>query len=254
MLASGKRIRVEPDDAVELADKITDNKRVDKTKRILSATLRAGAEVYVHGLLSHDVDPEYMPTQYRGAGRRAPVLRPSPDHAMVISSTPLHRSFLKRAKFHALWALVYLLAALALNAHNADYHVNLWSGQQQNAHVVRKWTLSSHDEDGYQSPYYRIRVVDAQNRHSEHSIGLNHYQRLKAGVRVALLVSPRRPAAAQLGRQASLSLANLAMAAALLIALQIGYLSLREKTRPWHRRKVEHRGIGGLPGNNPIKS
>jgi len=120
-LASGERVRVEPDDRTLLADDITSSDIVavggdsDERLRRRRLELRPGQTAYLSGVLEHGHDPAFAGRGGYRDGGDGLVLRPPQDGPMVASSAPLTREHRQRARFHGGWLLTLLVPLLLVH-------------------------------------------------------------------------------------------------------------------------------------------
>jgi hypothetical protein len=153
--ASGRRIRVESTRKVELIDDMDGVIRVNLTKRLRVAELTPGEEVFAHGWLSEEQDPE-QPGGYRG-NPHGLVLRPGGRKGhLLLSSEPLGERFRRRARVHLGYVAGILAFGLVTNGIMLPYYSRLLAGQTDRAVVTNLKHIVRPDSEGSDDHDYRV--------------------------------------------------------------------------------------------------
>lgn len=155
--AVGRRTRVEPRDDVLLVDAMDRKASGKSRRRICSAELRKGEEVWASGELVSAVDPESPGGGYRGGAGL--VLRAPPGQRMLLSSEPLGARFEAKARFHVRAALFLALAAvISCSLCFGSYGVRLFAGETR-ASTITKLEEYVVDTDNGSTKYFGVAVT-----------------------------------------------------------------------------------------------
>ncbi len=244
-LFDGRRVRVEPDDAIELLDPLDGKVMVNRNQRILSADLVADEQVFVSGTLVRARDPEAEQTGYRGEGTEL-VLRPPKDVPMWLSSMPLGWIFETKARFFGRWAWAFFALFLLFQAFDSPYHVNLAAGEVHTGMVVRHWT-EVEKEDGKPDQVTHKVEVETGATITSHTVSTSEHQVLTPGVKLKMLVTPWWPEQAQIGVRAGESVVGLLVGFWWIGGLFIWFWTRWRKERHWSHRQVVDSESGRLP-------
>ncbi len=114
--ATGDRVRVMADDDVKLMDALDGKIFVNRTSRICTAELTPGERVSAFGQLSRGLDPEAAQGMGYRSGAVGWVLWPPEGARMLISSYPIDRPFLGRARRIWRWAVLLLAVVIVTQA------------------------------------------------------------------------------------------------------------------------------------------
>lgn len=239
-------VRIDPPRNVDVADALDQKVWIDRTKRVLSAELVPGEEIYARGRL------EQSGVARPGAAYRDVAwgwaLVPT-DGQMLLSSEPLGAGLRQRASFHRGYAAI---AALLL----CVVQLSLWSfyarvaGETTIATVTGTRYYQTTDSDGDSQDHYVLELaidasIDASIDESEVHVGESAYRALDRGSRV-----PVRRASYDnwnLGESPTLAIWHGLALVGIALVWAIMYAVRRRSTRPWFRRKVKETGPGRLP-------
>ncbi|MCA9668863.1 MAG: hypothetical protein KC503_24885 [Myxococcales bacterium] len=218
-LENGQRVRVEPDDNVRLVDDLSPGERIGRAERERRAELQVGEEVYVDGLLERD-------------GQQM-VMRPHAGR-MLLSTRPLSDVFALRARHHRFWAILVLLAIVAVQyVFHKPYLIGALTFGEGTAVVIGKSVKKVKRKRGY-STYYLIHVVIAQTGQVFRE-AMTHYswQTLQRGSRVPVVYNPSFARYAQVGPAVAEPFEKIFFSFWLL-PLFAGYLTRLSKVRLWY--------------------
>ena len=254
----GLLIRVEPDARVLVETQIAVGQRHSRDSRTRVAEIRAGARVRITGELMGGGRP--------GAGVIDPVYRDAPSSAvlvppgagrMVVSAEPPGETATRRARFHAVWALV-LTASLAILGGVAarEYLVLVADGDtlQATPTATRRWEeyVKPKNHSGYWVSHYGVRArasVGGETVTVEDECGGAVYQCVKNGdcPRLPFVVSAHLPGVHQIGLEANLPEGTLVLLILSTLMLLVLYPASSMGTRSWYAKlRVRDSGSGSL--------
>ena len=239
-LANGQLVLVEPPKNVDVADALDQKVWIDRNKRVLSAELVPGEQIYARGRLERS-DRAVPGGAYRDV-TWGWALRPT-DGQMLLSSEPLGAGMRQRAAFHrrnAWWALVLLVATQL----SLVWFYGRLAAPTERMTVQAKRFYYSTDSEGDRTDHHMITI-----RGVEVEIDDDDYEAILEGTKLPVRVSSLTNW--NLGSSATLRTWHGAIIATAPFVFWIGYRARRQSTRPWFRRKVNESGAGRLP--NPPK-
>jgi hypothetical protein len=244
--ASGRRIRVEPDEDVMLVDAMDGVIRVDLTKRVCVAELVPDEEIFAIGELRLAPDPEAPLWGYRERAEGY-LLVPPRGRSMLLSSEPLGTRFARRAAFHLRWAVIAAVAALTFNALFASFHARRWLGKTVDVRVTQLRQYEDSDDDDH----FQVTMRDADNFIFSDEVSRSDFSRLREGDTIqARYVSSWRSATA-IGPDATAH-SRAYFAVPLLGVIALAYLLRARSTRPWYdHKKLVEMGSGRLADSEP---
>lgn len=237
----GLRVRVEPPEDVVLVDALDETHPISNTGRTGTRTrsggLDEGEEVYALGKLVNAPDPE-APSGYRSHAVR-PVLRGGRAR-MLISSEPLARRFLSRARFHAAFAVLVAVVTAILHFMLLDYHALASSGVQEQATVQSIRTWQTRGKSGTLE-HASVRVRLADGREPEWEVEPHTTGPVVQGSQTPV-VRNRNFVHLGSGPNVSIGMAFASTWAFGLVGVFYGLLTYRR--RPWYERKLRERTQG----------
>jgi hypothetical protein len=240
-LADGTRVRVEAPRDVDVADDLDQKVLVSRTSRVLSAELVPGEELHVRGWLERGGDALPAEAGYRDV-TWGWVLRAGRGR-MLLSSAPLGKGLQQRAAFHRRYGrrALALLAGIQLSL--AWYYARA-TGDVEIAQLVDRHHTTHEDSDG--DTVHDYDVVIRLHDGSLHTVDIEGDDFLRAIPQSKVMI--RRGALGwKLGARSTLSYSHGAVMLGLVLLFAFAYHSRRRSTRPWFRRRVDHRGAGRLP-------
>lgn len=237
-LPNKQLVLVEPPKNVDVADALDQKVWIDRNKRVLSAELLPGEQIFARGRLERS--DRAVATPSTGAYRDVEwgwALRPI-DRQMLLSSEPLGAGLRKRADFHrgAAWTAVAIIVTAMMTL--LPFFTRL-AGHTETRTVISANESESTDSDGDTTVDYD---VDIEGR----SIGVSgaDYSRVSAGSIVPVRVGAT---GWDLGAVATIHLLH-CLALVVTASIFWSWYGLRRRsTRPWFRRKVHEANTGRLP-------
>lgn len=128
-LATGERVRVEPDPDVMLVDDLDVVERRGADRIVRAAKLTAGEHATVSGQLTRGFNPRAQHTGYRQA-EGGFLLVPAPGERMMVSAEPLADRYVRRATAHRTFSLVFAVAfAVATGLLYGTFHLHAVTGR-----------------------------------------------------------------------------------------------------------------------------
>jgi hypothetical protein len=245
----GARIRVEPDAKAYLVDDLDGIVCVNTARRVRIAELTPGEEVYVHGVLSHGLDPEAS-AGYRD-DHHALVLRSPARRPMLLSSEPLGERFLQRARLHGGVAAFLLVVFAIWQLILLPYHARVAVGESVEATIVKLNHYTTTDSEGDVVNHYQLQTSVPRLGGFKDEVSHETFAQLREGQRVPVVVAPRIYPwvdRAIFGARASLHVAEEIVLALSLALAAVGYFYHARSSLPWYRRKVNESYSGRLPG------
>ena len=244
VLASGQRVRVEPDQGVRLVDDLDAGVRTSADTRVRTGRLEHGEAVYVSGVLERGVDPR---AGYRGESDVL-ILRPPKRHRMLLSTRPLEHEARRRGRQSLRGASLTVLATVATLAALHWPFLALAHGHRLTTGVVLDKTIEHDDET---RRLVTVEVADDGYVFRE-VLEERDYERIERGARVPLVQSTEWTEYAQLGQAPAEPLQLLLMTLAWLIALAVGFEYIRRRSIPWYEQaRVEQTVAGPRPPFEP---
>jgi hypothetical protein len=258
VLASGERVRVEPDDTVLLAS-VLEQTSSGTNPRIRVARILDGERAYVVGDLAvetvgqadtRDVGP------YRGANPTSFVLRRGRER-LLVSTEPLGRRFERRARLHGRAAGATFFVLVAFNALVGRATVINAFGSDVDAEVVdtKTWTRTS-ERRGLTEQYTGYTVF-AKYRDPAYGKDVSVYDnvservfqrlQLRRVLRVPFRVVRWAPSLCTIGPGATLDAGRLVLPSFGVVALLVSYARVRRRSGAWYERaKLHESGEGPL--------
>lgn len=254
VLASGTRVRVEPDDTVLLADTLDVTSRGNPRER--QARLEKGEIAYVAGILTHGWDPGADPRQaglYRGALATGHLMRRGAER-LLVSTEPLARRYTRRAAAHTRMAIILCAALMIMNG--AIFGTTLAVsalGENVDAAVVDTRTELTRNK-GSTTIHFLVRAKyhDPANGLDvvvEDEVNSNVFARIKAGqfTRVPFRVVRMDPRLNNIGYGATIGPLRAIFAPLLVAGLLVAYFFTVRASYDWYeRRKTVESGSGPL--------
>jgi len=244
---SGRRVRVEPQRDVFLVDAMDGVIRVNLTQRTRVAELTPGEEVYAHGLLEEDLDPEARAG--RGMYRDSPrglVLRSPRRGRMLLSSEPLGARFLKRAGLHRSAARVFVIVLALAHLALLPYHLRLIAGRTVKATVARLEHYTTKDDEGDTVHHYKVHTTLPGGAPFTDDVPPAVFRSLAKGELVPVRRCPLVPSyLSNIGESAEVHFAALPIGIVLLGFLSVGYIGMATRKR-WYEGQVTDTGSGKL--------
>ncbi|MBW2527486.1 MAG: hypothetical protein JRI23_25110 [Deltaproteobacteria bacterium] len=246
-LASGQRLRVEPDDAARLIDGLDEVEVTGEGQRERRARLTVGQRVYVSGQLTRGVDPG---AGYRG-GKDRLVLRPPSRGRMLISFGTQHQPFERRARSARTWIIVFAAYLVTLSwFHNFPHWITFLRGDTAPAAVVTQGMRRSQSPNSAvkgEVPFVNARTLEGGYQVTSELYGADA-RLLVVGSRIPVVFHPRWLPQAQVGQRPTqenvILLVNLFLGGLVVLAFVIARLG--EDTPLWARRRAD-RTQGPLP-------
>lgn len=235
-LSSGQLVLVEPPKNVDVADALDQKVWINRNKRVLSAELVPGEQIYARGRLERS--DQATPG---GAYREVTwgwALGPTSGQ-MLLSSEPLGAGMRQRARFHRrnAWFALVLLVATQLSL--VWFYGRLAADPVVMVVQDKRFYIST-DSEGDTTDHHMIKI-----RGVEVEVDDDDYERILEGTKL-----PVRLASASnwnLGASATIRWWHGAIIAGAPFVFWIWYRSRRHSTRPWFRRKVDEECVGRLP-------
>jgi hypothetical protein len=235
-LASGQLVLVEPPKNVDVADALDQKVWIDRNKRVLSAELVPGEQIFARGRLERS-DRAAPGGVYRDV-QWGWALRPT-DGQMLLSSEPLGAGLRKRADFHrrnAYWALVLLLVTQV----SLVWFYSRLAATTELMTVENKRYYYSTDSEGDVTHHHKIEL-----RGAEVEVDDEDYNDIEEGMQLPVRIASTSNW--NLGASATLRWWHGAIVGVIPFVFWFGYRGRRRATRPWFRRNVNEDGIGRLP-------
>lgn len=243
LLASGERVRVEPDKHAFLVDAMDGMILVHETARTRYAELSPGEEIYAVGELRRAHDPELSPTGYR-SGKDGWVLRAPPGGDLLLSSEALDQRFRRRARAARVTAATAAALALALAGLYAPYFDRAVRGEVVEAKVVDR-TLHSGDN----SRSYSLTVEASGGRISLPATESAYDRAESLPMRVPVRLVKAWPWASTLGRENGIEIGGVLGGVAVVILMLFLRAHFRAKSSAWYEGKLVDKGPGKLSEN-----
>jgi hypothetical protein len=247
--ARGNRVRVEPSADVHIIDDLDEVVRVREDVRVRAASITAGEEVYVFGVLGRGTDPE-LPGGYREKGL-GPVLSSPGNKSMLISSTSPARRFRARSFLHGLWAVGFAIALAVLQLVTSLHTVRLLDGETATAAVVSKRTYTTKGSKGKVYHHYELKVRSPGGATFTDDVEYDDWLPVKDGDGIAIVQVPGKRDYEILGDRPTVHVALALVPLVLNGLLVLAYWLSRQALRPWYERKVEDQGSGRLSNEAP---
>jgi hypothetical protein len=243
VLASGERVRVEPDKDAFLVDAMDGMILVHETARTRYAELSPGEEIYAVGELRRAHDPELSPTGYR-SGKDGWVLRAPPGGDLLLSSEALDQRFRRRARAARVTAATAAALALAVASLCAPYFARAAGGEVVEATVVDRELHTGEDSKSYSL------IVEASGGRISLSADERAYDRAASlPMRVPVRFVKAWPWASTLGRENGLHIGGVLGGVAAVILMLILRAHFRAKSSAWYEGKLVDKGSGKLSEN-----
>jgi len=235
------RVRVEPDDRTLLIDKLDREVPKSKVFRTRVAEVTEGEQVYVVGVL------DGAPASGGGAYRETSgvVMRAPADGRLLISTEPLGDRFRAAMRMQRGFAIFFAAFMLVFAVFDLGVYLRFSSGRSEVGTIVRT------KHHGGKGPYCELDVELPSKKVVNVDTGssLCSNRSLKArgpdvdGARVNVFVVGD-DSFAHLGSVPAIHIANLGIAAFLLVCSIVAYFL---RARPWYESKVVDRVPGKLP-------
>jgi hypothetical protein len=249
VLASGERVRVEPDDRTQLAGRIEQTERLDPASRRRVVEVIPGANITVSGHLEHGHDPGTPGEGYRGSGAGF-VLRAPPGGSLRISLASASRERSMRSVFHLRWAGVIALAFVTLHAGLfLHFHLLRMRGEIVETIVLHieasapAQTEHSNRVQGETQYFVKAEYLDFKDRHilkGQTSLGkFKEFNSLSERERMFMpfLRVPSYPSIHQAGTQPTLESYKRGVALFFVLIVVFAYGAHAFHTRPWDARR-----------------
>lgn len=235
-LPNGELVLVEPPKNVDVADALDQKVWIDRNKRVLTAELVPGEQIYARGRLERS-DQAIATSAYRDV-QWGWALRPS-DGQMLLSSEPLGVGLRQRAAFHRSTARTAIAFLILTQLTLALFYSRL-VGRTEEAGVGGVNYYQTTDSDGDTHDHYVATV-----RGETVELDYTDYARLRPGMTIAIRVASEENW--KLGSSATIAWWHGLIVSGAAILFWIWYGSRRRSSRPWFRRKVNDAGVGRLP-------
>lgn len=230
---------VEPNQRVLLRDKVEHGRQVDEDHRERNVRLRPGERVWATGRLSGNASSSGA--AYREAPPTA-VLKPERFARMIVSTEPPGAYFAERAKHHRAWARGLLLTmGIAQGTLFFDYSLQKLSGRPETMQIerIRTWDewVKPKNQSGHWEKHYAADGQDSTGEVREFEISSAYYSCIEQ--RDCQTIPATRAwlsggTLVQLGRNASIHLAQLISAGLVGWVLLFVYVFATRSSRPWY--------------------
>jgi hypothetical protein len=244
--ATGRRTRVEPRDDVFLVDAMDGKILVNLTRRIRTAELSPGEEVWASGVLTIAPDPEAATHAYRGAA--ALVLRAPPGRRMLLSSEPLGARFEAKARFYRRWsAVLALLGMMAWSLMFGPYFLRSVAGETRQATITQLHPYDT-ENDGTVTHHFRVGfTLGGKETTAADDVSVETFNRLQEGQSIAVRWVPSMPQLSTIGAEATVGSAPLLLLfSAVWLAALLVYRNRIQHSLGWYEKKVVDKGKGKL--------
>jgi hypothetical protein len=252
LLPSGASVPVEPGEEIFLVDNLNIAERFPGLVRTRVAELSIGERAVVSGeLRTKWGDAGGMATAYRGGGG-ALALFPPARGKVLVSTEPLEKRHLDRARIHFGWAIGFAAFFAFAQLLCLQYHLRLFLGDDLTGVVASKRHYTTRSKNST-THHYEITARVQRPRGEDvvevaEDVPSGQWGRIKEGTPIAVLAVPGT-SNAQLGREASLPIALVVVTSILQLTLAIVYLVHARTSRPWYeKKKVVDTGSGMIVG------
>jgi hypothetical protein len=252
VLASGERVRVEPDGHTRFAGKIDSTERIDPAHRRRIAEVAAGARITVSGVLEHGHDPGTPGEGYRGSGEGF-VLHPPKAGHLRLSLTPPGTGRFARSSFHMKWAAVIAVATVLLHGGLfLHFHLLRIRGQLEYAEITdirerRAPSSAERTSSGRVLPQFFLDAAYTDSHGKQYPLSgqvtIETTQQFKSAkdrgqpMLVPFLIEPSFPTIHQAGTHPTIESYKRGVTLFLVLTLALIYGIHAFHTRPWHARR-----------------
>jgi hypothetical protein len=245
--AANRRTRVEPRDDVLLVDAMDGKILVNLTRRIRSAELTPGEEVWASGELTAAPDPEAATQGYRSSASL--VLRAPPGRRMLLSSAPLGARFEAKERFYRRCSAVLgFVGMLAWAVVFGPYFVRGVAGETRMATVTQLRPYDTEDDDGHVTHHFSVGfTLPGASAGLTDDVSSEAFHRLQERQSIAVRWVPSIPRFTSIGPQATMGNAPLVVPFAFVwFAALLVYRNRIQRSLDWYEKKVVDKGKGKL--------
>jgi hypothetical protein len=254
VLASGERLRIEPNEDVSFVDELDVTRDLEYGMRERAAELTPGEHAYVSGkIVAPDVvDP------YRGA-QDGFLIRPARSERMLVSVAPLEERHERRVRLHRRWALGCAVAFLMVNGLAfRGYWQRLTEGQLIAATVTstRQWTTRSKHGNVQHYGIDATTPLDGRPLALRSEVNLAYWNEVRSALKwgtspsVPFLIVGSDAATSQIGTRPTLTAVVAVFSWLALAILAAAYAIHSRHARLWYERKRVME-VGGGPLGTP---
>ena len=226
---AGMRVRVEPSGHIELVDKLEAPIR-NGNDRLRIAKIVPGERIWVRG----DLLVGSAQGPYRGTADQ-PTLRPPSDRPMLICSQPIEAEDLGTARFHAGFALGFVVVLLFCQGVLFSTFRTLRYGVEQSARItdVRHWV--TRNKNAVTNHYgFTVAPMNVQEE-----VSYDAYASHRVGDAIPVMRGATNPSLLQIGPASEVgeTTGHVTFASFLTIGVVGAWLAVSASRRPWWRRK-----------------